>query len=82
MIDHEILFRKFTIRKCSNHRKHVPNKHYVTVDNFEAHKGLLKGMMKCEKAHEKTNPKATLKLLRLEKRYMSFAKKLKRFVGG
>jgi hypothetical protein len=54
---------------------------YVTLDTFEAHKGLVKGMMKCEKIHEKTNPKATIKLVRLEKKFISFSRKLRRLLG-
>jgi len=54
---------------------------YVTLYPFEQHKGLVSGMMKCEKVHEKTNPKALVKLRRIEKKYTSLTRKLKWLLG-
>jgi len=82
MIDREVLFRKFQVTKKPNHLKHKPNRHHITTDNYEPHKGLVKAMIKCEKMHEKTNPKATLKLVRIEKKYASLVHKLREQVGG
>ena len=54
---------------------------YVTLYPFEQHKGLVKSMMKCEKTHKKTNPKALLNLRRIEKKYTSLTRKLKWLLG-
>jgi len=61
--------------------KNGTSNRYVSLYPFEQHKGLVKNMMKCEKAHEKTNPKALVKLRRIEKKYTSLAHKLKWLLG-
>jgi len=48
---------------------------------YEPNKKIIRTMMKCERQYTKTNPKATLKLIRLEKKYMSLSNKLRKNLG-
>ena len=91
----EILFRKFTIRKCSNHWKVPKHNRHVTMDYFEPHKKLIKAMQKEERKHQelsakhqammKANDKLThmpdVKLARHEKKWTALARKLKWLMG-
>jgi CMP-2-keto-3-deoxyoctulosonic acid synthetase len=54
---------------------------YLKLYHYEPHKQLVRTMMKLEKKHEKTNPNAVITLRRLEKKWLSFARKLKEGLG-
>lgn len=80
----EILFRKFTLRKCSNHREYVPNHRHITIDYFEPHKKLIQQMQKQHKKHQKVtdkSPKAVVTLARIEKKWYSLSKRLRKLLG-
>lgn len=80
----EILFRKFSIRKCSNHRKYKPIPNYKEMTFFVPHRKIHKAIQKLDRKHQAltdTHPKQTLKLARLEKKYASLLMKLRKLTG-
>lgn len=84
-IRREILFRKFTIRKRSNHFKSKPIPNFIEMVLFVPHRKIHKAIMKLDRKHQKltdTKPKQTLKLARLEKKYSSLLFKLRRLTGN
>jgi outer membrane lipopolysaccharide assembly protein LptE/RlpB len=90
----EILERKFTVRKRSNHFKSEPVKKHVTMDYFEPHRKMIKAMMKAETEHQYLTDKhhkriadglikglPRVRLSRLQKKWESIARKLNRLLG-
>jgi hypothetical protein len=90
----EILKRKFTVRKRSNHFKYVPVKNYIQIDYFEPHRKMISAMMKAEKEHQYLTDKhhkriadglikglPRVRLSRLQKKWESLSRKLKRLIG-
>lgn len=91
----EILFRKFIVRKYPNHRKYVPHHRHITMDYFEPHKKLIREMQKQNRLHQeltdkhekriKVNKKIThmpsVRLARLEKKWYSLSKGLRKSLG-
>jgi len=48
---------------------------------YDPHKKLIRAMMKCERQHQKINPKAVIRLRRLEKKWAGMARKLRFYLG-
>ena len=68
--------------KCSNHRKVPKHNRHHTIDYFEPHRKLIMAMQKEERNYEHVNPKAKIKLARMEKKWTNLVAKLKRLLGG
>ena len=77
----EILFRKFSVRKCSNHRKHQLIPTYIELSFYVPFKKIHKAMQKLDRQFDAINPLQVLKRNRIMKKYTSLLKKLTLLTG-